>query len=108
MEGTEAVLQPDVARVPELPLTPPPVVPILEDVVDELVMGSRAPPPSPVEAVSPQPDLVLPQLEAAAVALGNCGAGSRRLTRSQPGELVDGLETDRRPARKSSVSCYIQ
>lgn len=87
-------------ELPELPLSPPPV--------DAVQVGAQAPPPSPVEAPMSPPDHTTPLLEAAAVALVERGGGSRRSTRSQPGELVAGLETDRRPARKSSVSFYIQ
>ena len=108
MEGAEAVLQPDVEQVPELPLTPPPVDLVLVEVDSPPAEGSRAPPPSPVEAFYPQSDVVLPQLEAVAAVLEARGTGSRRSTRSQLGELVAGLESDRRPARKSSVSyCLI-
>ena len=88
------------AEIPELPLSPPPV--------DAVQVGAQAPPPSPVEALLSPPDQTLPQLEAAAAALVERGMGSRRSTRSQPGELVAGLETDRQLARKSSVSFYIQ
>ena len=106
MEGIEDVAQHDAEAVPALPLNLPLAVPILEGVVGELDIGPIAPPPSPVEAMSPQPDLVLPQLEAVAVVLGNCEAGSRRSTRSQPGELVAGLEGARRSKRKLSVSLH--
>lgn len=86
-------------ELPELPLSPPPV--------DDVPVGARAPPSSPVEAPVLSSDQTIPQLEAAAIILGDRGAGSRRSTRSQPGELVAGLASDRRSNRKLSVSYYI-
>ena len=95
-------------ELPELPLSPMPVDSVQVEVVLVTAEGIRAPPPSPVEVISPLQDVVLPQLEAVAAALEARGTGSRRSTRSQPGELVAGLESDRRPTRKSSVSsCLI-
>ena len=100
--------------LPVRPLTPPPVEHLLEEVILDPGDGYRAPPPSPVVQVEGQVEVVEPleppaerveaQLEAVAAALVDRGTGSRRSTRSQSVELVAGLESDRRPKRKLSVS----
>lgn len=95
------------AEQPVQPMPPSPIQCLLEEVVSDPGEGARAPPPSPVVPVEEQPEELEARLEAVVAVLGDRGARSRRSTRSQPGELVAGLESDRRPTRKSLVSCYI-
>ena len=100
--------------LPVRPLTPLPVEHLLEEVISDPGDGYRAPPASPVvpeeeqvegvETLESPPERVEARLEAVAAALVDRGARSRRSTRSQPGELVAGLESDRQSTRKPSVS----